>query len=45
MCIRDSLSAVAGGTLDIQGKASLALESSDGETYEISGELTTGGTA
>lgn len=40
-----NLSAVAGGTLDIQGKASLALESSDGETYEVSGELTTGGTA
>lgn len=38
-------SAVAGGTLNIQGKASLALESSDGETYEVSGELTTGGTA
>lgn len=40
-----NLSAVAGGTLDIQGKASLALESSDGKTYEVSGELTTGGTA
>ncbi len=40
-----NLSAVAGGTLNIQGKASLALESSDGETYEVSGELTTGGTA
>lgn len=40
-----NLSAVAGGTLDIQGKASLTLESSDGETYEVSGELTTGGTA
>lgn len=40
-----NLSAVVGGTLDIQGKASLALESSDGETYEVSGELTTGGTA
>ena len=38
-------SAVAGGTLNIQGKASLALESSDGKTYEVSGELTTGGTA
>lgn len=40
-----NLSAVAGGKLNIQGKASLALESSDGETYEVSGELTTGGTA
>lgn len=40
-----NLSAVAGGTLNIQGKASLALESSDGKTYEVSGELTTGGTA
>ena len=40
-----NLSAVAGGTLNIQGKASLTLESSDGETYEVSGELTTGGTA
>lgn len=40
-----NLSAVAGGTLNIQGKASLALESKDGETYEVSGELTTGGTA
>lgn len=40
-----NLSAVAGGTLDIQGKASLTLESKDGETYEVSGELTTGGTA
>lgn len=40
-----NLSAVAGGTLNIQGKASLALKSSDGETYEVSGELTTGGTA
>lgn len=40
-----NLSAVAGGTLDIQGKASLTLESSDGKTYEVSGELTTGGTA
>lgn len=40
-----NLSAVAGGTLDIQGKASLALKSSDGKTYEVSGELTTGGTA
>lgn len=38
-------SAVAGGTLNIQGKASLALKSRDGETYEVSGELTTGGTA
>lgn len=40
-----NLSAVAGGTLNIQGKASLTLESKDGETYEVSGELTTGGTA
>lgn len=40
-----NLSAVAGGTLNIQGKASLALKSSDGKTYEVSGELTTGGTA
>lgn len=40
-----NLSAVAGGKLNIQGKASLALESSDGKTYEVSGELTTGGTA
>ena len=40
-----NLSAVAGGKLNIQGKASLALESKDGETYEVSGELTTGGTA
>lgn len=40
-----NLNAVAGGTLNIQGKASLALKSSDGETYEVSGELTTGGTA
>lgn len=40
-----NLSAVAGGKLNIQGKASLTLESSDGETYEVSGELTTGGTA
>lgn len=40
-----NLSAVAGGTLNIQGKASLTLESSDGKTYEVSGELTTGGTA
>lgn len=40
-----NLSAVAGGTLNIQGKASLALESKDGKTYEVSGELTTGGTA
>lgn len=40
-----NLSAVAGGTLNIQGKASLALKSRDGETYEVSGELTTGGTA
>lgn len=40
-----NLSAVAGGTLNIQGKASLALKSSDGDTYEVSGELTTGGTA
>lgn len=40
-----NLSAVAGGTLSIQGKASLTLESSDGKTYEVSGELTTGGTA
>lgn len=40
-----NLSAVAGGTLNIHGKASLALESSDGKTYEVSGELTTGGTA
>ncbi len=40
-----NLSTVAGGTLNIQGKASLTLESSDGETYEVSGELTTGGTA
>lgn len=40
-----NLSAVAGGTLNIQGKASLELESSDGKTYEVSGELTTGGTA
>ena len=40
-----NLSAVAGGTLNIQGKASLALESSDGKAYEVSGELTTGGTA
>lgn len=40
-----NLSAVAGGTLDIQGKASLTLESKDGETYEVSGELTTGGMA
>ena len=40
-----NLSAVAGGTLNIQGKASLTLESSDGNTYEVSGELTTGGTA
>lgn len=40
-----NLSAVAGGTLNIQGKASLALESKDGDTYEVSGELTTGGTA
>lgn len=40
-----NLSTVAGGKLNIQGKASLALESSDGKTYEVSGELTTGGTA
>lgn len=40
-----NLSAVAGGMLNIQGKASLTLESSDGNTYEVSGELTTGGTA
>lgn len=40
-----NLSAVAGGTLNIQGKASLALKSCDGKTYEVSGELTTGGTA
>lgn len=40
-----NLSAVAGGKLNIQGKASLTLESSDGKTYEVSGELTTGGTA
>ena len=40
-----NLSAVAGGKLNIQGKASLTLESKDGETYEVSGELTTGGTA
>ncbi len=40
-----NLSAVVGGKLNIQGKASLTLESSDGETYEVSGELTTGGTA
>lgn len=40
-----NLSAVAGGTLNIQGKASLALKSIDGKTYEVSGELTTGGTA
>lgn len=40
-----NLSAVAGGKLNIQGKSSLALESKDGETYEVSGELTTGGTA
>lgn len=40
-----NLSAVAGGKLNIQGKASLALKSSDGKTYEVSGELTTGGTA
>lgn len=40
-----NLSAVAGGKLNIQGKASLALESKNGETYEVSGELTTGGTA
>lgn len=40
-----NLSSVAGGTLNIHGKASLALESSDGKTYEVSGELTTGGTA
>lgn len=40
-----NLSAVAGGKLNIQGKSSLALESSDGKTYEVSGELTTGGTA
>ena len=40
-----NLSAVAGGKLNIQGKASLALKSRDGETYEVSGELTTGGTA
>ena len=40
-----NLSAVAGGTLNIQGKASLALKSSDGKTYEVTGELTTGGTA
>lgn len=40
-----NLSAVAGGKLDIQGKASLALKSIDGKTYEVSGELTTGGTA
>lgn len=40
-----NLSSVAGGTLNIHGKASLALESRDGETYEVSGELTTGGTA
>lgn len=40
-----NLSAVAGGMLNIQGKASLTLESKDGETYEVSGELTTGGTA
>lgn len=40
-----NLSTVAGGKLNIQGKASLALESKDGETYEVSGELTTGGTA
>lgn len=40
-----NLSAVAGGKLNIQGKASLALKSIDGKTYEVSGELTTGGTA
>lgn len=40
-----NLSTVAGGKLNIQGKASLTLESKDGETYEVSGELTTGGTA
>lgn len=40
-----NLSAVAGGTLNIQGKASLTLESKDGDTYEVSGELKTGGTA
>lgn len=40
-----NLSTVAGGKLNIQGKASLALESKDGKTYEVSGELTTGGTA